>query len=68
MPSWKATPRYTTWRRRGTKPGPARQVRKFAVNGDELVIKTTPRTAGIDTRQFVNTLTWERTEVFPLLS
>ena len=43
-----------------------RQVRKFAVNGDELVIETTPRTAGTDTRQFINTLTWERTEAFPL--
>ncbi len=45
-----------------------RQVRKFAVNGDELVIETTPRTAGTDTRQFVNTLTWERTEAFPLIA
>ena len=42
-----------------------RQVRRFAVNGDELVIETTPRTAGTDTRQFINTLTWERTEGFP---
>lgn len=43
-----------------------RQVRKFRVNGDELVIETTPRTAGTDTRQFINTLTWARTEAFPL--
>ena len=41
------------------------QVRRFKVNGDELVIETTPRTAGTDTRQFINTLTWERTEGFP---
>ncbi len=45
-----------------------RQVRKFAVNGDELVIETTPRTAGTDTRQFINTLTWERTEGFPVMA
>jgi len=44
-----------------------RQVRRFAVNGDELVIETTPRTAGTDTRQFINTLIWERTEAFPFL-
>jgi hypothetical protein len=43
-----------------------RQVRRFAVNDDELTIETTPRTAGTDTRQFINTLTWERTEAFPL--
>ena len=43
-----------------------RQVRRFKVNGDELTIKTTPRTAGTDTRQFINTLTWERTERFPV--
>lgn len=42
-----------------------KQVRKFRVQGDELVIETTPRTAGTDTRQFINTLTWERTEAFP---
>ena len=42
-----------------------RQVRKFKVNGDELIIETTPRTAGTNTRQFINTLTWERTEAFP---
>ncbi len=45
-----------------------RQVRKFAVNGDELVIETTPRTAGTETRQFINTLTWERTEAFPVIA
>jgi hypothetical protein len=43
-----------------------KQVRRFKVNGDELVIETTPRTAGTDTRQFINTLTWERTEAFPV--
>ena len=43
-----------------------RQVRKFRVTGDELVIETTPRMAGTDARQFINTLTWERTEAFPL--
>jgi hypothetical protein len=42
-----------------------KQVRKFRVNGDELVIETTPRTAGTDTRLFINTLTWVRTEGFP---
>jgi hypothetical protein len=42
-----------------------KQVRRFAVNGDQLTIETTPRTAGTDTRQFINTLTWERTEAFP---
>ena len=44
-----------------------KQVRRFKVNGDELVIETTPRTAGDDTRQFINTLTWERAEGFPAL-
>ena len=44
-----------------------KQERRFKVNGDELVIETTPRTAGTDTRQFINTLTWERTEAFPFL-
>jgi hypothetical protein len=43
-----------------------RQMRLFKVTGDELVIETTPRTAGTDTRQFINTLTWERTEAFPV--
>ena len=43
-----------------------RQMRLFKVTGDELVIETTPRTAGTDTRQFINTLTWQRTEEFPL--
>jgi Tfp pilus assembly protein PilV len=42
-----------------------RQMRLFKVTGDELVIETTPRTAGTDARQFINTLTWERTEAFP---
>ncbi len=44
-----------------------KQVRKIKVSGDELVIETTPRTAGTDTRQFINTLTWENTEGFPPL-
>ena len=44
-----------------------RQMRLFKVSGDELVIETTPRTAGADTRLFINTLTWERTEAFPVL-
>ena len=44
-----------------------KQVRKFKVTDDELVIETTPRTAGTDTRQFINTLTWERTEAFPVM-
>ena len=43
-----------------------KQMRLFKVTGDELVIETTPRTAGTDTRQFINTLTWERTEAFPV--
>lgn len=43
-----------------------RQMRLFKVSGDELVIETTPRTAGTDTRLFINTLTWERTEAFPV--
>lgn len=42
-----------------------RQVRRFAVSDDELTIETTPRTAGTDTRQFINTLIWQRTEAFP---
>ena len=44
-----------------------KQMRLFKVTGDELVIETTPRTAGTDTRLFINTLTWERTEAFPVL-
>lgn len=43
-----------------------KQMRLFKVTGDELVIETTPRTAGTDTRLFINTLTWERTEAFPV--
>jgi hypothetical protein len=43
-----------------------KQMRLFKVTGDELVIETTPRTVGTDTRQFINTLTWERTEAFPV--
>ena len=42
-----------------------RQVRRFEVNGEELTIETTPRTAGTDMRQFINTLIWQRTEAFP---
>lgn len=45
-----------------------KQMRLFKVTGDELVIETTPRTAGTDTRQFINTLTWERTEAFPVIA
>lgn len=42
-----------------------RQVRRFEVNGEELTIETTARTAGTDTRQFINTMIWQRTEAFP---
>ena len=38
------------------------QVRRYSVKGDTLVIETTPRTSGADSREFVNTLTWERIE------
>jgi hypothetical protein len=42
------------------------QVRQFSVEGDTLRIVTTPRTSGLDSREFINTLTWERVEaLFP---
>jgi len=40
----------------------ARLVRYFSVEGDTLTIETTPRTSGTDTREFINTLTWQRVE------
>lgn len=42
-----------------------RQERIFRVQGDTLVLETTPRTSGRDSRVFVNTLTWERVEALP---
>jgi hypothetical protein len=42
-----------------------KQVRYFSVEGDQLTIETTPRTSGTDTRQFVNTLVWDRVEALP---
>ena len=42
------------------------QVRRFSIDGDVLTLETTPRTTGTDSRQFINTLTWERVEAFPL--
>ena len=42
-----------------------RQERYFAVRGDTLTLETTPRTSGRDSREFVNTLTWERVEALP---
>lgn len=42
------------------------QVRHFSITDDTLTLETTPRTAGTDSRQFINTLTWERVEAFPL--
>ncbi|PYR99283.1 MAG: hypothetical protein DMG15_18620 [Acidobacteria bacterium] len=41
-----------------------RLVRCFSVEGDTLTIETTPRTSGSDTREFINTLTWQRVEAF----
>lgn len=41
------------------------QVRHFSLDGDTLTLETTPRTTGTDSRQFINTLTWERVEAFP---
>jgi hypothetical protein len=40
------------------------QVRRYAMEADTLTLETTPRAAGTDSRQFINTLTWERVEVF----
>ncbi len=42
------------------------QVRRCVVDGDTMTLETTPRTSGTDSRQFINTLTWERVEAFPL--
>ena len=42
-----------------------RQERYFSVSGDTLTLETTPRTSGRDSREFVNTLTWERVEALP---
>lgn len=42
-----------------------RQERLFSVSGDTLTLETTPRTSGRDSREFVNTLTWERIEALP---
>ena len=39
-----------------------KQVRYFSVDGDELTIETTPRTSGASTREFINTLKWQRVE------
>ena len=44
----------------------SQQVRRWSVSGDTLTLETTPRTAGSDSREFVNTLTWERVEAFAL--
>ena len=40
------------------------QKRFCAIDGDTLTLTTSPRTTGTDTRQFVNTLTWELVEAF----
>ena len=45
-----------------------RQVRRFRIDGDAMTLETTPRTAGTDSRQFINTLTWERVEALPPLT
>ncbi len=42
-------------------------VRSYMVADDTLTLETKPRTAGTDSRQFINTLTWERVEAFPLV-
>jgi lipocalin-like protein len=42
-----------------------RQERYFSVSADTLTLETTPRTSGRDSREFVNTLTWERIEALP---
>ena len=41
------------------------QVRHFSVDGDTMILETTPRTTGTDSREFINTLIWERVEAFP---
>lgn len=42
-----------------------RQVRRCSVDGDTMTLETTPRTAGTDAREFINTLVWQRVEAFP---
>ena len=44
-----------------------RQERFFSVRGDRLTLETTPRTSGRDSREFINTLTWERVEALPAM-
>ena len=44
-----------------------RQERFFSVQGDTLTLETTPRTSGRDSREFINTLTWERVEALPAM-
>jgi hypothetical protein len=38
------------------------QVRRFRIDGDTMTLETTPRTSATDSREFINTLTWERVE------
>ncbi len=45
-----------------------RQVRRYSVAENTLTLETTPRTAGADNREFINTLTWERVEAFPFVA
>jgi len=44
-----------------------RQVRSVRVDADRMTLETTPRTTGTDSREFINTLTWERVEALPAL-
>jgi len=44
----------------------ARLVRYFSLEGDTLTIETTPRTSGTDSREFINTLTWQRVEALTM--
>ena len=44
-----------------------RQVRSVRIDGDTMTLETTPRTTGTDSREFINTLTWERVEALPQL-
>ena len=44
-----------------------RQERFFSVQGGTLTLETTPRTSGRDSREFINTLTWERVEALPAM-
>jgi len=41
-------------------------VRYFSLEGDTLTIETTPRTSGADSREFINTLTWQRVEALTM--